>query len=231
MPDPRFVVDEASFDFNGFDANEITDSLQALTNELACLRSDGETASVLSGWGAIICVGQTDVASLLTDHLLVARDLGARLLSLLDKCTAWDDSCAEIVEPAVVVEGTPLESFGIAWVVQQQQAGRATAVVTLKHRPYRGAFSVTNQSANSNVHFVVEPQDHPSFFRSVYSVENVPEREFFSVASLAFPNLDFAEGLSFGRFDGTYANLKIVVPRRCSSGKSAVSGDQCPHRG
>jgi hypothetical protein len=54
------------------------------------------------------------------------------------------------------------------------------------------------------VFFFATPEDLPPFWRSLYGSENIPEKDFFAMAPMAFPNLICAQGLSFSGFEGTY---------------------------
>ena len=207
MADSRFVIDERSLDFNGLDTAVITASLEVLAEELADLRADGEVASILSGWGSIVCLDDSDISWLLATSNLIPRDLGAQLLGLLDKCSAWDEAADIAVDPSVKIEGDPLESYGVAWAAERQSKGLASAVVTLSHRRYRGAQTVTANSVSVELHFVAQATDHPPFYRSICLVENLDEDAFLRIAERAFPDLRFANGLSFRRFEGSYQDL------------------------
>ena len=213
MPDSRFIVDERSLDFNGFDTAVITASLEVLAEELSDLRSDGELASILSGWGSTACLDGADLSWLLATSNLVPRDLGAHVLGLLDKCIAWDEAADVVVDPLVDIDGDLLESYGIAWAAERRSHGFASAVVTLTHRPYRGVQRVTANSLPVELHFVAEPTDHPHFYRSICLLENIGEDAFLRIAARAFPQLRFAEGLTFRRFEGTYQGLFPSVIR------------------
>jgi hypothetical protein len=51
----------------------------------------------------------------------------------------------------------------------------------------------------------------PDFWRRLFALERVPESKFFQLAEVAFPSLVFHTDLSFGRFDGSYLNLRDRV--------------------
>jgi hypothetical protein len=207
VADSRFVVDERSLDFNGFDTAAIIASLEVFAEELTELRSDGEPASILSGWGSIACLDDSDLSWLLATSDLIPRDLGAQLLGLLDKCVAWDEAAGVAVDPSVEIEGDRLESFGVAWAADRQSHGHTSAVVTLTHRPHRGAKRVTTGALSVELHFVAEATDHPRFYRSICLMESPDEDAFLTIAEKAFPELRFAEGLTFRRFEGSYHDL------------------------
>jgi len=213
VTDSRFVVDERSLDFNGFDSAAITSSLEVFAEELGELRSNGEPASILSGWGSIACLDDSDLSWLLATSDLIPRDLGAQLLGLLDKCTAWDEAAEIAVDPWVEIDGDLLESYGVAWAVERQSHGHTSAVVTLAHRPYRGAQQVTTSSFSVDVHFVAQATDHPPFYRTICSMESLDEDAFLVIAEKAFPDLRFAEGLTFRRFEGSYHDVFPSVVR------------------
>ena len=103
--------------------------------------------------------------------------------------------------------------MGIAWAAERLSHGLASAVVTLTHRPYRGVQGVTANKLTVELHFVAEPADHPPFYRSICLIENLGEEEFLRMAERAFPQLRFAEGLTFRRFEGSYQDLFPSVVR------------------
>jgi hypothetical protein len=207
VSDSRFVVDERSLDFTDVDTAVITESLELFADEIAELRADGELISILSGWGSIACMDNADLSWLLATSDLIPRDLGAQLLSLLDKCIAWDEANDVAVDPLIEIDGERFESYGIAWSAERQSDGLASAVVTLSHRPHRGAQRVKANSISVELHFVAEPKDHPAFYRSICVTETLDEDAFYRIATKAFPRLRFAEGLTFRRFAGRFEDV------------------------
>ena len=214
----RFVVDEYALMLDGIPVGEREDEIESLIGELQVLQDAGERVDILSGWGSLSCLEGEDVANVLTHGNVFDHDSSSLLLRLLGRCGAWDEDANTVVEEEVVVDQQPHLSFGIAWVRKMVLAGCGTAVVTAPHR-FSGGIHVVDQftqPALVEVVFIVKPTDHPIFYRTLYSVEDIPEGEFFDVAAKAFPNLAFAPNVNFRHFKGPYALRRTEVIRHLS---------------
>ena len=202
----RFVVDEHSLTLDGIPAGEREVEIESLISELQELQEGGERVDILSGWGSLSCVEGEDVANVLAHGNVFDHDSSSLLLRLLGRCGAWDEDPTAVVEDEVVVDQEPHHSLGIAWARKMVMAGCGMAIVTSPHRFCGGTHTVdqVTQPAPVDVVFVVTPADHPRFYRTLYSVENIPEGEFFGIAAKAFPDLAFAPTVNFRHFKGAY---------------------------
>lgn len=211
MADCRYVVDESAFTFGSTEWNAVSRDLRALADQLLALREAEQTVGLVSGWGAIECLTGVDLATVLSAPVHPDRDLRLRLLGLLDKCQAWDESPGVVIHPLVTINGVSTQSFGIAWAHASVASRRGMAAVTMPHTQCRGSCRVGCCGVVVAIHFVVSSADHAPFHRSLYELEDVAESDFWSVARLAFPELVFAEALTFRRFAGPYVHLRSAV--------------------
>ena len=217
-PKCRFVVDENSLVLERVPAGEREAEIESIIGELQALHEGGERVDILSGWGSINCLGGEDVANILAHGKVFDRDSSSHLLRLLGRCGAWDEDPNTVVDDEVVVDREPHHSFGIAWARNKVMAGCGMAVVVAPHRFSGGTYTVDQptQPASVDVVFVATPTDHPRFYRTLYSVENIPKGEFFEIAVKAFPDLAFAPNLDFQHFKGSYVLRRPEVVHHLS---------------
>lgn len=213
MPEGRFVVDEGALSLDEIPEAEREVSLIALIEQLDSLRLSGESTQIVENWGAVECLGGSDVAGILACYQVLDRDLSFRLLTLLDRCEAWNLSVSVGVDSGVIVDGSPCNGEGIAWAREQVIQKKWTAVVSTPHRFLAGVHSVDQPSRSLavDVYFAVSAEDHPGFFRLLYELDDVPESEFLERAKLALPRLVFAANISFRNFRGAYRTLRPKV--------------------
>ena len=214
----RFVVDENSLVLDRVPASEGEAELESMIGELKALQAGGERVDILSGWGSLNCLEGEDVANILAHGNVFDRDSSSLLLRLLGRCGAWDEDPNTVVDDEVVVDQEPHHSFGIAWARKMVMAGCGMAIVTAPHRFSGGAHAVDQlmQPGLVDVVFVATPADHPRFYRTLYSVENIPEGEFFEIAAKAFPDLAFAPTVNFQHFRGAYVLRRPEVVHHLS---------------
>ena len=213
MAECRFVVDEHALVLLDTPVNQREEVLLSLTDELGELRSSGECFGVLSGWGTFDCVEGLNVADALNGGASFDRDICLLLLGLLGKSSNWDEDPDVAIDSGVTVDGQPGIGYGVAWAHQSVLARQGVAVVTVPQRFSPGLHGVEagEDSSRADVYFVVSADDHRGFFRTIYELEDVSEEAFFDFASRAFPNMLFAEGIDFRRFEGTYRELRGPV--------------------
>ena len=214
----RFVVDENSLMLDRVPAGEREAEIESMIDELQALLEGGERVDILSGWGSLNCLEGEDVANILAHGSVFDRDSSSLLLRLLGRCGAWDEDPNTVVDDEFVVDQELHHSFGIVWAHKMVLAGCGMAVITAPHRFSGGTYTVgqVTQPAPVDVVFVTTPTDHPRFYRTLYSVENVPEGEFFEIAVKAFPDLAFAPTLNFQHFEGAYGLRRPEVVHHLS---------------
>ncbi len=136
-----------------------------------------------------------------------------RLLQIaLDRCTVWDDEFdIEALEADYGVGGVfaPSVAFAHGCITR----GEAVACVVTASAGRRGPVDVTVQGSACAVYFVVESDDRIAFYRSAFEVEDADETEYWRIARLAYPDLEYVNGLDqqWRRFSRGYREMRPLV--------------------
>lgn len=197
----RMVIDETSLESEGITTEA---ELFAFADLLLQVRKYDERVGVLSGWGALPCSG-ADLATVLTAGG-VSRDLGAMVLGLLDQCIRWDEALDVVVDPDVLVEGSPYTSYGVAFALD---SAPNPAVIEFPSGRWEGVCRALSGRTGADLLFIKQLGSLPQFYRQL--LQSADESDFFRIAPLAFPSLMFAEGLSFRRLQGGFGVREQVV--------------------
>lgn len=208
--DYRFVVDEASLWVEGLSATELVLALDQLADQLHLAREREEPTGILSAYATIECRPGVRLFELLTSDS-IPRDCRLRAFRLLDKCGRFDQNPSFFVDPALQIEGQLTESYALAAAIQARQLGHAVGAFALSPRYGPGIVLAVDSKGEWEIAIVTEERSRVGFYRWIYAVENIDETHFFELATLAFPHLRFAEGVSFRRFEGTYSDLRDEV--------------------
>jgi hypothetical protein len=164
-------------------------------------------------WDAVQCLDDCELTEFLSrvHPSNVDRDTLVRAYSLVDHCPEWEEPSGLDTSPTI--DGKPSElAMSVAFALHLAVAERhAAACLVFQHQPRRGFLPVQGGPGEAAVYFFDRAALIPPFWRSVYAFENVPERDFFTVAVEAFPNLVMHESLSFGRFEGAYRDVRDRV--------------------
>ncbi|MER5395369.1 hypothetical protein [Streptomyces sp. NPDC002599] len=216
----RLVVDESSFDFRGLTEERLTDSLNAFCDALDDL-SDQHPVAVSPWWIETECAEGRELYDVLYEGEAprVGRDARLRMVRLMDRCPNWDTDLPGLPD-GVELGGSVQElawSVGYAW--WHKRRGHHVACLAFASRDLRGwqpvsvADTATGQPVPEDVFFLVENSLLAEFWRSLFAREDVGEPDFFDRAREAFPELLFADSLSFRKFDGTYSEMRDWVVR------------------
>lgn len=209
----RFVIDDGAFsDWDGSDI-DLEESLWLFVDLLKYFRDQGEIVGLLDGWGQLNVTEQDDLATVLTTRRnMVDRDTSNLLLGLLGKCAIWDaDPSVAVSDDDLLVDGRPYKSLGVAYAVTAAAAPKGVGVATMAHVGFQGMLTATCNGMVEDLSFIVRSSDCAFFYRSLYALEDINEKYFFTLAVKAFPELRFAENLSFSKFVGGYAWRDTVV--------------------
>jgi hypothetical protein len=130
----------------------------------------------------------------------------------LAKCPEWEDASGEVeLDVSAGKDSPPRTALSVAYALAQQAAKWDVACLTFPSSHLRDRVKVSGKCAAGEVFFFADPSLLKKFWRAVFSFERVAEAEFYEVCRRAFPDLIFHRDLSFGRFEGTYANLRDQV--------------------
>lgn len=185
--------------------------LHRLANVLADLRRSGEVVGLTGGWASVRVAG-IDLGGFLTEVDATDRDAAQLTMLALDRCHVWDDDPDLDVDPYVTVDGSPWESFAVARAAGLAAVGLVAGCVTVQSCHAAGIHDVTSTGRPpEQVAFLLDADDAQTVHRHRFAVEDVAEQDFFAVAAAAFPNLAFADAITFRRFDGRFDTLRDVV--------------------
>ncbi|MFF8691924.1 hypothetical protein ACF08W_06925 [Streptomyces sp. NPDC015144] len=217
----RFVVDESSFDFRGLTEERLTDLLNDFSDALETL-GEQHAVAVSPYWIEMECVDGRELYDVLYEGETpkVGRDARLRMVRLMDRCPAWDTDLPGLPD-RVELGGAVQElawSIGYAWRRTRQR--HHVGCLVFASRDHRGWqwVTATDEAADgrlgsAEVFFLGEASGIPEFWRPLFTREDVSEPEFFDRAREAFPELVFADSLSFRKFDGTYSEMRDWVVR------------------
>lgn len=212
----RFVLEEASWGWDGTDRDGYVERIERLLDRLDVARERGEGYAASRELLEQKIVGDFSLADLFwsSDSLLsLGREVEERVNALFGAIHYWSD---DMEWPAidVVVAGEAL-SFSSAVLAHARVArGEATACVPLPGR-WSGPLDVVVAGHAERVHFVVDSASHRSFFRDALDVERVDEDGLAKLSEHAFPDLCFLPDVWDGvrHFQGGYARVRDDLHR------------------
>ncbi|EGV18831.1 hypothetical protein [Thiocapsa marina] len=209
-----FVIDGAEWQFDGWSAAEIEIALGRLLDrvtiaqgrrERVWIGDDLQTRSVLWGlsvwelWGPECPV---DLPPELRQEL--AAMLGRAPLYLDEE--AWPEGIPEHTE--ISVSGSqPSDNPDVAWAHHSVRSGHAVACLGLRRA---GVHPTVTAACIANVHWVIDESGHRAFFRAAMDVEHDCEATLERLATHAFPDLCFVDGIwrGLGDFAGGYSGVR-----------------------
>ncbi|WP_328440600.1 hypothetical protein OHA71_32950 [Streptomyces sp. NBC_00444] len=216
----RLVVDESSFDFRGLTEERLTDLLNDFSDALEEL-AEQHAVAASPWWIEVECADGRELYDVLYEGEAprVGRDARLRMVRLMDRCPSWDTDLPGLPDQ-VEVGGVVQElawSVGYAWWRTRQRHHVACLVFASGDRrgwqQVSAADGANGEPVTEEVFFLAEASPFSEFWRSLFARENVAEPDFFDRAREAFPELVFADSLSFRKFDGTYTEMRDWVVR------------------
>jgi hypothetical protein len=226
----RFIVDDASFGLEEVDGSNLEVLLDGLADQLQLARERQEPTGIVSGFERFECQPGVELHQLLTGDD-VSRDCRNRIFGLLDKCGRLDANPDFYVEPRIEVNGQEFESYAIATILAAQRDAVAVGALSLATQYGPGIVSVTDASGDGHAVVVAGPESRVAFYRWIYSTEGIDEGRFFELALLAFPQIKFADGVTFRRFEGSYAELRERTVRHLSRINDSFRASYIVHLG
>lgn len=216
----RFVVDETSFDFRGLREERLTDLLTDFNDALEEL-VEQHSVAISPWWIEAECAEGRELYDVLYEGEAprVGRDARLRTVRLMDRCPTWDTNAPGLPD-RVEVSGTVQDlawSIGYAWWQARQRHHVGCLVFGCGDRrgwqPVSAVAGPAGEPGTKEVFFLAETSSLSEFWRSLFAREDIAEADFFDRARDAFPELVFADSLSFRKFDGTYLEMRDWIVR------------------
>jgi hypothetical protein len=213
----RFVVDEASFEFDPSDPAKIETSLKLFLDLLDYARASSQ---LVLRWSQIFFIESVEgkpLHEILGTEGPLNRDLRILASGRIEKLPCWDD--LNLIPPCEIqVEGVNLDiapSIGLCLLMQQEP--HYLGCLTTESAGRRGELNVidTVGRLEGKVHFLHAPNDAPEFWRSIIEPENLDESKLEGLQALAFPVLRFGDR-SWNRikdFEGNFRELRPQLVR------------------
>lgn len=204
-----FVLDEASWEWDGADRALYTERIELLLDRLDIARERGETFSASSELLNQRIRGADTLNDLLWDQekgLALPREVRERVAARFGALTFWDDN-EEWPALEVTVANRTVVSPSAALAHKRAGQGVPTACIALPGN-WSGPHEVVVCGLARLVHYVTDEATHRAFFR-----ENAlagGEQTLVELSEHAFPSLLFTAGVWDGirRFDGGYARVR-----------------------
>jgi hypothetical protein len=211
---PRLVLDESSFNFRGMSDPEIEAALDTFNNNLQNLRAQGNSHHIACPpmWDGVECLDGCQLYQYLSrEHAsTVDRDTLLLTYSLLSHCPEWTPS-PDIETSVRINGGAPVLALSVAYALGNALARRGTACMVFRDTGRLGFRTASSKRGPAEIFFFTSPATLPRFWRHLYTLEDVAEHEFFTLSTLAFPQLVLHPDLSFRHFDGAYRELRDRV--------------------
>jgi hypothetical protein len=209
----RLVLDESSMDFRGLSDDQIERHLDDLNDSLRGLRSrDDHEVACPPMWEGVKCLDECELYQFLCrEHASgVDRDTLLLAFSLLSNSPEWQTD--EGLEPSVAIaDADSSMALSVAYAHQHALARRGVACLVFGASVRRGFMPVRGAGGEATVFFFADPAALTDYWRHLFALEDIVEREFFSFCGFAFPSLVLHPGLSFDGFEGAYRDLRDRV--------------------
>lgn len=208
----RFVIDESSWNLQGVPTDRVEEALGSLLERLETARDRDEEARLYTGFYEFDDVSPKPWELLFGDTgIIVDRDLRTRVELALDRLDVWTN------EPALEVEidGASLLAPSIAYAHYNVGSRHAVACLPLCTAGRVGPVEVVADGRAESVHFVTEEPEHRAFFREAIQIDNADDKTFPTLATSAFPDLHWADGVWRGlrKFSRPFHEVRGEITR------------------
>lgn len=192
MPDPRFVLDEATFRFGGDEIGAIPAAVERFGRLAVALRErDGQALARPAALWEVEWLPGRLLGNFLYDRTqeILDRESIELLRLVIDRCEEWEDDADGGDD--VTIAGVAERSATVAAVWRSVASARAVACLCLAERPPRGGSQpvAAGGSAPVEVHFVVVETHARDFYRAVPEIEDFPIEQYLCFAPVAFRGL------------------------------------------
>ncbi len=218
----RFFLEETSFFFPaGVSAVELEGHIEQLVELVRTRHDREETVFRWSGLeGTTIQPGIFLADLLYGSAFQLDHDTQIALQQAVNRCVHWDDVVSPAPAPNVEIDGVPCQAPTVAVVHERISGGEGATCLTLGVRPDRAKVCVVEAGGISHsVHFVATSAQLPSFYRTLFELENMEPDGYLENACDAFPEIGFVPKLAaqFSRFETKYRDLRPIVTAHLSA--------------
>lgn len=211
----RIVVDESSFDFRSLSEERLTDLLNDFSDALEEL-SEQQPVAVSPLWIETECADGRELYDVLYEGETprVGRDARLRMVRLMDRCPTWDTTLPGLPDQVEVAGAAQDLAWSLCYAWRQSRQGHHVACLVFAAKDQGGWHLVSaidgssGRPVSEEVFFLAEASSASEFWRSLFTKENVAEGDFFHRARQVYPDLVFADSLSFRKFDGAYPEMR-----------------------
>lgn len=218
--DYRVVLDEQCLDWRLLSPDALSHTLDALADLLEPI-ADGRTTALMDLAYEVECLPSLKLAeALYSSRGGLPPDERRRLQVLLDKCRVLEPETADLPPQTRRNDGAWHESsWGMAHALARGAEGRSMSCLVGPSSTSpdhcagwpSGWLAVERDTGSLrhqvDVHLLRAPDDLVSFWRAIFTREQVTPDRFFTLTESAFPRLLFASSLKFHHFRGKYTEI------------------------
>ncbi|QRK11766.1 hypothetical protein JQX13_17890 [Archangium violaceum] len=212
----RFVLEETSWTWDGSDRDAYIERIEQFLDRLDVARERDEPYAASSELLRQQVLGTNELSELLWNQdlpLNLPPEVSQRIAALFNSLPYWDE---EMDWPAIEVSITNHVAMSPSTALAHKRVteGSATACIPLPGT-FRGRCEVVVDGRSAQVHFVVDEASHREFFRDAFDVERPNEAGLEALASHAYPDLFFLDGVwgELRHFEGGYARVRDSLHR------------------
>ncbi len=192
-----FVVDSSQWEFDGLDAQTITEYIDSFTQSLGRARSRGEIVWIGEDLQSKHVLEELDIWSLREAGFLIDHDLWQEFAAEIGRLNQYIDlpdwPAGFMDDASISIEGkSKVENFDVAWVHHHVRNGQAMGCIGLTEM---GSRETSSSFGTCEVHWVVDAASHRQFWRSAIDLEGPSPAAFKRIAPHAYPNLYFCPGV------------------------------------
>lgn len=208
----RVVIDEASFDFRRLSPNVIEEYLHSFTQAVGKLRDDSVEPRKPPEMAYAPCTDEDGLYEYLWSDRARSIDPETRrdFFVQIGNCPDWDESAPSAVD--VSIEGSePAMALSVGFALWNVRRGHGVSCLVFGVCGRAGFLSARDADGEKRIFFFADAGTLKEFWRDLYTLEKVPEAEFLTLTSRAFPSIDFCAGLTFRRFETTQGLMADVI--------------------
>lgn len=208
-PDPhRFVVDESSFAVQGLSGDQMTHRFDRFNDTLEAIQQD-HSVSCSPFLYDTECAPDLALADLLYGpESAIDRDTRLMLMRLLEKCPEWEEPTEGLPKQVDLAFLPATLALSVGFALRHVLRGFAVACVAVPDTGRSGPVATACEDGRAEIFFIDDIREIMHFWRSIFSLEKVPESDFLALAYRAFPDLVFSPDLALRKFHGSYDSVK-----------------------